>query len=894
MTEFINEHTYAGHLGHLLIITAFVSSLAAVFSFIASVKSDELQHARAWRSLGRRIMVAHSVAVVSVVALLFFMIANHYFEYHYVWKYSSRAMEAKYIFSCFWSGQEGSLLLWSFWIVVLGLVASRTSGAWEPHIMTVVMCAQAFIFSLLLGVYAGDYKIGSSPFLLVRELPENASMPWARMNDYLIQITSLQDGVGLNPLLQNYWMTIHPPVLFLGFAATLFPFAFAVAGMARKDFNGWVKPAIPWSIFAVLSLGAGILLGGAWAYESLSFGGFWAWDPVENASLVPWILLICGLHALQIVRKRGRGMYLGALFCAAPFLLVLYSSFLTRSGILGESSVHSFTENGLSLHLLIFLLTACIASVLVLLNKKLRVYYVVISLSILIVFFFSANLQYTLPAWLIMSAAILVYNYEKYFAENSASMGISSKEVWIFSGILILFVSAVQITVSTSVPVINSIFKTNLDAFTGLAERNEYYHRWQVPIAIIICLLTGVSQFLQYRNTSLSYFIRSTSTYLGVGALIGVLLIAVFGFNPLQEFSYTLLVFAVGIAVALNAGLIISIWRSTSGNTGSAIAHIGFALIILGAVVSGAKRTVLSKNTGSFSLIELNKDFKNDENILLRQGDTLLMKDYFVSYRTRHRDGINLKFQIDYYKPYHDARTGRLVPGDSAFSLYPTVQINDRFGNVSEPGTKHFIDRDIFTHIKYADLDQETMQTQDDDDAFMGETSLTMTMGKPVRYENFDMLLKEIYLASAEEQAETGFSGKDIVVKAILEITNRDNETNSTVMVNPIFVVQDSVNVIRPEIYSEELDARIRILELSDEENTISVGISQREYVVMQAHSFPGMNILWAGCVLMLFGCAVALKRYVVAGRTIPKETRAIAVDPVAITSNVKRNQAQP
>src|SRR5690606_38158729 len=142
--------------------------------------------------------------------------------------------------------------------------------------------------------------------------------------DYLSFVT---DGNGLNPLLQNYWMVIHPPTLFLGFASTLVPFAYAIASLWKKDYSGWVNPVLPWTLFSAAMLGTGILMGGAWAYEALSFGGFWAWDPVENASLVPWITLIAGLHTLVIFKSTGHALRATFIFFIATFVLILYSTF---------------------------------------------------------------------------------------------------------------------------------------------------------------------------------------------------------------------------------------------------------------------------------------------------------------------------------------------------------------------------------------------------------------------------------------------------------------------------------------------------------------------------------------------------------------------------------------
>jgi len=153
------------------------------------------------------------------------------FEYEYVWHHSNAAMRRRYILSCFWEGQEGSFLLWSFWHVVLAAIIRFTSKKWEAPVMTIIMAVQVFLGSMLLGVFIFDYKLGSNPFtILLRHHPEFGNIPIFNNPDYLKKL----DGRGLNPLLQNYWMTIHPPTLFLGFALTLVPFAYAIAGMWKK------------------------------------------------------------------------------------------------------------------------------------------------------------------------------------------------------------------------------------------------------------------------------------------------------------------------------------------------------------------------------------------------------------------------------------------------------------------------------------------------------------------------------------------------------------------------------------------------------------------------------------------------------------------------------------
>jgi cytochrome c-type biogenesis protein CcmF len=292
--EYINETTWIGELGRFLVVLAFVSALfTAVVMFFSRENATLIK----WGKAG---FILHAVSIFSVVGLLFYMLLGHYFEYDYAWKHTSLSLEKRFVFSAFWEGQEGSFLLWMFWHCVLGLILLFTAKKWAAPVIGFLSLVQGILVSMILGVYVWGTKIGISPFVLIRELPENAHLPWTKLPDYLRQIEAFSDGTGLNPLLQNYWMTIHPPTLFLGFASVVVPFLFAMSGLLRNDHKSWIKPALPWTFFSVSILGTGVLMGGAWAYEALSFGGFWAWDPVENASLVPWLVLVGAGHLMLI------------------------------------------------------------------------------------------------------------------------------------------------------------------------------------------------------------------------------------------------------------------------------------------------------------------------------------------------------------------------------------------------------------------------------------------------------------------------------------------------------------------------------------------------------------------------------------------------------------------
>ena len=286
--QYVGEHLWAADLGRGLTALSFVFALLSTLAYY--LKGDQ------WKLLGRLAFRIHAISLFGLIGTLFYIMAHHYFEFDYVWKHTSLDLPPQYLFSAFWEGQEGSFLLWMFWNAILGYILTYSAKKFEGPVVGVFAAVQAFLVSMILGVYIGDMHIGYSPFILVRELGENVGLPWTQFADYLERFPNFADGSGLNPLLQNYWMTIHPPTLFLGFASTLVPFSYAIAGLLRKDYKTWIKSALIWSFFSVGILGVGILMGGAWAYEALSFGGFWAWDPVENTSLVPWLTMVAGAH----------------------------------------------------------------------------------------------------------------------------------------------------------------------------------------------------------------------------------------------------------------------------------------------------------------------------------------------------------------------------------------------------------------------------------------------------------------------------------------------------------------------------------------------------------------------------------------------------------------------
>ena len=445
--QYIGEHLLPGQIGRFAIVLAFVASILAAVSYFFAEKNSNNATAAGWRRIGRGAFITHGLSIFTVIGILLYIMYNRFYEYQYVQLQVEDTLPMRYILSSFWAAQEGSFLLWMFWHIVLGFVLIKIAKSWESSVLAILSVIQIFLSSMILGIYVSGVKIGINPLLLLRDVID---APIFEQADYVSKLT----GNGLNPLLQNYWMTIHPPTLFLGFASTAIPFCYAVAGLWNGRHKDMLQASLPWALFNGAILGIGILMGGAWAYEALTFGGYWAWDPVENTSLVPWIILIAGIHTHLVARATGHSIKTTYLFYILAFVFIIFSTFMTRSGILGDSSVHSFTEMGLETQLLIFLSFFTIAP--------------------LIIFFVK---QKTIPT-------------------HTDEEPTPSKEFWMFIGSLVLIFSAALITVSTSLPIYNNI-KAFLDPtfdikLQGLVidDPVDHHNKYQLWIGVFIgCLL---------------------------------------------------------------------------------------------------------------------------------------------------------------------------------------------------------------------------------------------------------------------------------------------------------------------------------------------------------------------------------------------------------------------
>ncbi len=820
--KYVGEHLLPGQLGHFFTILAFVASLVATVAFFSSVQQKEELKKASWLKMARWAFFVQTASVIAVFGILYYIISNHLFEYKYAWQHSSRDLEVKYLLSCFWEGQEGSTLLWSVWHSVLGCILIFTAKKWEGPVLAVISFAQACLAAMLLGIYLFDYKLGSTPFILMRQdMPDTPVF----QNPNYLQFQQFVDGNGLNALLKNYWMVIHPPVLFLGFASVIVPFAFAIGGLWTRKYSEWVKPALPWALFAAMMLGTGIMMGAAWAYESLTFGGYWAWDPVENASLVPWLTLVAGIHTLLAYRSSGHALRITFFFFIISFVFILYSTFLTKSGVLGQTSVHSFTDMGMSGQLLVLLGL------------------------------------FTIPSfWLLIQR-----NKEipKVVKEESTY----SREFWMFVGSLVLLVSGLQITFITSIPVWNKLLDLfglkkllNLQDFAPPTEPVFYYNQIQIWIAIIVGLLTAVVQFLKYKDTPKGTVMKK----LGWPTLISVALTVLIAW--VGRINYTnygagflvaiyLMLFASIYAIVGNSGYIVTVLKGKAKAAGASVAHIGFGLVLLGILVSSAKMEVLSVDTmGVLNGYFTKESGQNSrENVMLPKGLPVQMGPYFVTYRGDSVSAVDKSkthFIMDYEKKarLEDEPTER-------FTLYPDafLEVKGQEGITPNPDSKHYLTKDIFTYITA--VPRKDVVTDS-----LPYTPHTIAQGDTIYFSKGFMVLTA--LKTSPQQQNYKPEPGDIAVGAQLYVHTK---SNGDFNMQPVYFIRDSSFQSNIPDTLAPLSLAVRFTKILPNENKVQLEVKETQapmdYVVMKALVFPYINVLWIGILVMIVGFVMSIRQ---------------------------------
>ncbi len=493
--------------GAVTIWCALFFGLASLWGYSQAMRGDDATRRETLR-FARRGYLFFTVSIVLASAVLLLCLARRDFRIEYVYQYSGLDLASHFQLAAFWAGQKGSFLIWLLWGAILGLPLSRTAGRDEPTVMGVYLLT---LFGLV--------------FIMVRE------------NPFVMLAETPLDGAGLNPLLQDDWMVIHPPVMFIGYAAGAIPFAFAAAAMWRRDTSKWASRAFPWALGGFLVLGTAILMGGYWAYKTLGWGGYWGWDPVENASLIPWLLGTVLIHGLYLERTRGRFRRANLVIACLLYLSVLYGTFLTRSGVLADFSVHSFVDLGISRWLLAWMGFFAFAS-LYLLATRLK--------------------------------QVPTKKNEDPLLSRGAALVVST---------LVISVSALVVTLGTSAPLLTRFMENPGQVGP------EFYNRVNTPLALMVALLLAPIPFLTWKETPARRLARQLAPSLG--AALGATVVA--AASGVEEAFHLIFVFLSAAALAANLHKVVDLVRTGGlARAGGYLAHVGVGVMFLGFLASSA------------------------------------------------------------------------------------------------------------------------------------------------------------------------------------------------------------------------------------------------------------------------------------------------------------------
>jgi cytochrome c-type biogenesis protein CcmF len=626
----------------------------------------------------RRAYVFFASSVGLAALLLVLLLTQRDFRIDYVFHYSGLDLPMHYQFAAFWAGQQGSFMIWLVWGSLLGLLLQRTAGKSEPAVMGVYLLT-------LLGLV----------FILVRQSP------------FAMRLDAPLDGQGLNPLLQDDWMVIHPPIMFVGFALSAIPFSFAMASLWTRRFDGWAARAFPWALGGFLVLGTAILMGGYWAYKTLGWGGYWGWDPVENASFIPFIFGTVLIHGLHMERTRGRYRRANYVLATLMFMSVLYGTFLTRSGVLADFSVHSFVDLGLS-----------------------------------------GWLVGILGTFLLLAGFLLATRLRQVPTRPNEDPVLSRGTFMVLATITLL-VAALVILAGTSAPLLTRFMKTPGQVGPS------FYNRVNLPIALLVAWLLALVPYLTWRGVAPRVVARKL---LWPAAFSAALTVAA-AIWQVHNALHLLFVFLAAMALASNlqktlekalAGTgapaggaggnagregriarlarIKAFGRGLSG-AGGYLAHVGVGIILLGILASSG--------------------YDHSTKVTLTQGvpqrvgdtDTTLTFIRFIPSQGRSREAMEVEV----------ARHGE------RFKVYPKMFVNRRTRQLMvNPDIRNFALLDLYVSPLEYDPGQPFLELAQGESGAIGDTR--------VRFVRFDLQAEGNAMVAMQ-------AGRTVTVGAVLEVT---------------------------------------------------------------------------------------------------------------------------
>src|SRR5579862_9532927 len=514
------------NIGSLAILLAFCF---AIYAVVASLAGKWARRPFLVLSAERAVYCIWAL-LTTAAGLLIYLLLSGDFRLSYVWEHSNRAMPAIYKFTAWWGGQAGSLLLWSWLLASYSVIAifrnRRKLRDVMPYVTAILMTTEGFFITLIAFV--------AKPFDMIMKGQVVVEPP---------------DGNGLNPLLQYWTMVIHPPMLYLGYVGFAVPFAFAIGSLiTRQPGDSWINTTRRWTLVTWMFQTTGILLGAGWAYAVLGWGGYWGWDPVENASLLPWITATAFLHSVMMQEKKGMMKVWNIVLVSSTFFLCIFGTFLTRSGVV--QSVHAFAQSSLGRYFVTFLAVGIAATLYLILNRL---------------------------------------DYLK--SEAQLESVLSRESSFLFNN-LILLASCFAVLWGTLFPVITEAIngeKISVDA--------PFFNRVNIPIGLGLMLLTGVGPLIAWRKSSVESLKRAFfwPSVAGLVVALGLFAMGVRHFYALVSFALCTFV-AVTVVIEFFKGalairgkegqnILASMVELTHRNTrryGGYLVHMGIVFMFIG------------------------------------------------------------------------------------------------------------------------------------------------------------------------------------------------------------------------------------------------------------------------------------------------------------------------
>ena len=521
----------AAQLGQFALALAWV---VTAYSIVASILGIRLKHDKLIAS-GRNAALGTAVCITTAIICLGYLFAVSDFSIKYIAAHSNRDLPFYFKISSIWGGQEGSLLFWGWLLTVYSALVImqnwRKHSSMMPYVTAVLMLTSLFFTSM--------HLFAVNPFnQTVIVSAQTSPLPFVP-----------RDGNGLNPLLQDAYMVIHPPMLYLGFVGFAVPFAFAMAAMVTRQLGDtWIRTTRRWTMVAWMFLSIGILLGGKWAYHELGWGGFWAWDPVENASLMPWLIGTAFLHSVMVQEKKGMLKVWNIVLVIMTYIMSIFGTFLTRSGVV--NSVHAFAQSSIGGYFAAF---------------------IVIALS---------------------AALYLLFDRLPYLKSENQMESIVSRESSFMFNNLVLLAACFAVFWGTMFPVISEAVKG-----VKITVGAPFFNKVNVPIAIFLMFLTGVGPLLAWRKASTNSLKRNFLWPALIALAAGVVLYA----RGVQHFyAWLSLVMSIFVAITIvrefykgakarsvgtGETFLEAVVNLTLRNTrryGGYIVHVAFVLLFIG------------------------------------------------------------------------------------------------------------------------------------------------------------------------------------------------------------------------------------------------------------------------------------------------------------------------